>query len=373
MMFELALDVGEQRRRAEAEQVRLQPVVAELLLYQRQIGQRILGGGDAPGGLVADDMAGHFAIIADGAQHHQCHRQRGVGALLAGGGLDEIGAGHHRHPRGTSDVAQGLQVAGGEDGLHMRGAAGFPAGLHFVVERGPIAGQDVLAGDDDVDLFGAIGDGRLDLLQPRGKRRQACREAGGDGGDRDAGALQGLHCRGDEAVVDADRTGGDRAVGQSERLLQVRSKRVARLGAEPAHAAGGVVAVQRGKVDALDGAHQPGRLPVLFDGAPPGQRRSTAFGGGEVHPHGIDRIERKRHARIPGLRPVGEGRRPMNGIGRLLLDDIHPTNSSPAPDGSHPPAPAPYSGSHTGPMPIIQIGMSICHFTTKPDCWRNRR
>src|ERR1035437_10906106 len=54
VMAELALDVAEQRARADAEEVVLHPLQAELFLHQDQPGQRVLGGAQAAGRLEAD-------------------------------------------------------------------------------------------------------------------------------------------------------------------------------------------------------------------------------------------------------------------------------------------------------------------------------
>ena len=87
----------------------------------------------------------------------------------------------------------------------------------LVVERRPVAAQHVLAGDDDVDLVGAVGDRSLDLGEPRLERREARRKSRRHRGDRDAGAGKRLLRRRNEAVIDADRADGDRPVGEAER------------------------------------------------------------------------------------------------------------------------------------------------------------
>ena len=57
---------------------------------------------------------------------------------------------HTHEARAT--FSQRLQLAGGEDGLHVRGAAGAAIGLHLVVQRAPVVQQRLAAADDDVDL-----------------------------------------------------------------------------------------------------------------------------------------------------------------------------------------------------------------------------
>jgi hypothetical protein len=82
-------------------------------------------------------------------------------ALLAGGRLDEIGAGHHADEAGARDVRERGQLADTEDGLEVRGPARVAEGAHLVVERGPVAGEHVRARDHHVDLRGAGIDARV--------------------------------------------------------------------------------------------------------------------------------------------------------------------------------------------------------------------
>src|SRR5690348_14215258 len=99
-VLELALDVGEQRARTDAEQVLAQPAVAQLFLHQDKPVERALGGADAARRLEADDVPGAVQVLTDHPGHHEAHRQRGVHGLLAGRRLDEIGACHHRDETG---------------------------------------------------------------------------------------------------------------------------------------------------------------------------------------------------------------------------------------------------------------------------------
>ena len=141
----------------------MQPGVAEFVFHQGEVDQRVLGLGDAACGFVADLEAGAVLVVADGADHGEGDGEGGVDAFLAGRGLDEIGPGHHADEAGAGDVAQGAKFAGGEDGLDVGLAAGFAHVAHFVVERLPVLGQDVAAGDDDVDLPRAGADAFADL------------------------------------------------------------------------------------------------------------------------------------------------------------------------------------------------------------------
>src|ERR671919_681719 len=77
-------DVGEQRARAEAEQIRPQPAVAQLVLHQRQPVQRVLGGANPTGRLEPDQLTGALAVVANGACHDQTDGERGVDAFLSG-------------------------------------------------------------------------------------------------------------------------------------------------------------------------------------------------------------------------------------------------------------------------------------------------
>ena len=106
------------------------------------------------------------------------------------------------------------------------------------------------------------------------ERREAGREAGGDGGDGDAGAFERFDGGLDEGVVDADGADVEVQVFDLQSFDEVVFEWAAGLGAEAFDALGGVVAGERGEVHAGDGAEQPGGLPVLLDAA------AGADGGG---------------------------------------------------------------------------------------------
>src|SRR6266566_5431965 len=61
---------------------------------------------------------------------------------------------------------------------------------HFGVQRRPVAGERVCAGDHDVDLLRAGRDGGLHLLEPLGERTESRGEAGGNSSDRNPRALE---------------------------------------------------------------------------------------------------------------------------------------------------------------------------------------
>ena len=206
---------------ADAEQVVLEPRRAELLLHQDEPGERVLGAAHPARRLEADLEAGALAIVAQRPHHDEAHRQGGVDVFLAGRGLDEIGARLHRDHAGGVDVAQGLEVAGGEDGLQVGRAAGLAHRGDLVVERAPFAVEHMGAGDDDVDFAGALADRVSDLGEPLLERRQAGGKAGGDRGDGNSRSRQGLDGRRDHGGIDADRADLRRVVGEAERADQI--------------------------------------------------------------------------------------------------------------------------------------------------------
>src|SRR5207253_5860420 len=68
-VLELALDVGEQARGAEAEPVRREPTVAQLLFHQNEPLQGRFGAPNAAGRLEADRVAGALVVVADHPGH----------------------------------------------------------------------------------------------------------------------------------------------------------------------------------------------------------------------------------------------------------------------------------------------------------------
>src|SRR5688572_2537270 len=162
--LELSLDVREQAAGAEAEEVRLEPFAAEFFLHQQEIIGCLTSGADAAGGLVADLEPRPLGVFADLADHGQGDRQRRVHAFLAGGRLDEVRAGHHRHDRSTGDVRERRQFTCCEDGLEVSGAARRPKCFYFVIERVPVAGEDVGARDHDVYFPRSGGNRGADLF-----------------------------------------------------------------------------------------------------------------------------------------------------------------------------------------------------------------
>ena len=88
-----------------------------------------------------------------------------AGVDLAGRGLDEVGAGGHGQDRGATDVVERLELAGLEDHLEVRLAAGLLDRDDLVEDRAVVAGQEGAAVDDHVDLVGA----RLDRRRVLGE------------------------------------------------------------------------------------------------------------------------------------------------------------------------------------------------------------
>ena len=107
-----------------------------------------------------------------------------AGCDLAGRGLDEVGAGEHAEPGGPAHVVVGDELAGLQDDLEVRVAAGLLDGDDLVEHLEVAAGQEGAAVDHHVDLVGAGGDrvprvGELDL-----EAGPAARERGGDAARR---------------------------------------------------------------------------------------------------------------------------------------------------------------------------------------------
>ena len=201
-------------------------------------------------------------------------------------------------------VAQRAELAGGEDRLDVGVAAGLAHGAHLVVERPPVLGEHVGAGDDDVDLLRARRHRRADLGDALLERREARREIRSTPRRPECPSRRApRRAVSTNGVVDADRGDPDGELARAERLEEVVAHRPARLGAQPAHPARRVVARQRGEVHAGDGAQQPGRLPFLLDRAPGAERRGAALDGAAVDPDLLDPVELERHARGSGVPP----------------------------------------------------------------------
>src|SRR6266567_3743719 len=129
----LPFDVGKQAAGANAEERIVQPLVAQLLFHQDQPIERLFGIANAASRLKAYLVASSLEVIADGPHHYQADRERSVDRLFAGGGFDEISAGHHADETRHTGVAQGGKLVSGKDGLHVRLATGVTESPHFIV------------------------------------------------------------------------------------------------------------------------------------------------------------------------------------------------------------------------------------------------
>ena len=139
----------------------------------------------------------------------------------------------------------------------MRRAGGVLHVDDLLEDRQEVARQERPAVDDHVDLVGAGLDGRPRLGELDVAERLPRREAGGDAGDLDRRALEGLLRLGDEGRVDADR--GDRRDGRVARL------RVHRLDAHRPDLARRVLPLEGGQVHHPDRQVERPHLRGLLD------------------------------------------------------------------------------------------------------------
>lgn len=83
-------------------------------------------------------------------------------------------------------------------------------------------------------------------------------KGGGDGGNRNAGAFEGIHRSFDKAMIDANGAGQDAQAGDIELVENIGAQGMARLGAKALDAAIGIVGIERRQIDQRDGFEQPG-------------------------------------------------------------------------------------------------------------------
>src|SRR2546422_6594917 len=100
-MLELTLDVGQERRCAEPEQICPQPAGAELFLHQDEPVEGLFGLADPTRRLEPDGVSGALVVVADLPRHDHPDGEGRVHRLFAGGRLDEVGAGHHGDRKST--------------------------------------------------------------------------------------------------------------------------------------------------------------------------------------------------------------------------------------------------------------------------------
>ncbi len=173
----------------------------------------------------------------------------------------------------------------------MRLAAGPPVGAHLVVQRLPVPGEHMLAGDHDVDFARAGGDREFHLAQLGFKARQAGREARGHRGDGRAAVAQRAQGRRDHLVIDAH--GPDLHAVDAQGLGDIGAQRPKRLAAQPVDSTGRVVAAERRQVHALDRLDQPGRLVCLLHRPPRHQAGRAAIGGVTVDAQAAEPVKIK--------------------------------------------------------------------------------
>src|SRR5256885_9772482 len=88
----LSLDIGEQRRGAEPEQVVAQPAIAQLLFHEDEPVERLLRLADPARRLEPHGVAGALMVIADLPPHHHPDLEGRLHRPLAPGRPDEVRA-----------------------------------------------------------------------------------------------------------------------------------------------------------------------------------------------------------------------------------------------------------------------------------------
>eukprot|EP00053_Salpingoeca_punica_P008521 m.76408 g.76408 ORF g.76408 m.76408 type:complete len:368 (+) comp14635_c0_seq2:80-1183(+) len=299
MVVELALNVDEQGAGAEAEEVGVRPLVAELLFHQSEPDEGVLGLADAAGRLEADLVTCPLVVVADGADHCQSNLKGGVHTLLAGGGLDCVGARHHADEAGLVNVCQRPALARGQNRLELSLTARLTHLLRLLIQRLPVAVQDVWPGDDNVNLLGASLHGHVDLSETLLHGGLTSREASSDRGHGNAGALQEAHSLGHTRRVHAHSADLHMLVLHPQSLDEVLLHGRAGLEAQPLHVALRVVAGQRGQIRQRHCAEQPGCLPVHLHRAAGLQRLCTALHRRQVHVDALNPRKVQRRAGVP--------------------------------------------------------------------------
>src|SRR5436189_482985 len=215
-VLELSLDVGEKRAGTDAEQIRFEPAVTQLVLHEVHVLQDVLCAANSSGRLEADGVTSLLVILADHSSHDERESEGRVDALFACRGLDEVGPRLHGDDAGPSNVVQCRELAGREYRFHARFSAGVAEGLHFLVQRLPVTGEHVRSRNDNVDFARTGGDTGADLVDTLLQRTEARGKAGGNGGDGDRASGQGVDGRPDERSVQADRADPDPEPGCAE-------------------------------------------------------------------------------------------------------------------------------------------------------------
>src|SRR5712692_6535631 len=84
-VLELALDVGEQRRGTEPEQIGAQPALAQLFLHQYEPVERLFRLADPARRLEPDGVTGALVIVADLSRHDDADGKGRVHRFLSRG------------------------------------------------------------------------------------------------------------------------------------------------------------------------------------------------------------------------------------------------------------------------------------------------
>ena len=246
--------------------------VAGHLVDHHQVADRLLGGADAAGqlhpaharrcGAAKSRTASSITSATGGVA---------AGRDLAGRGLDEVAAGQQRQPGRAPDVVQRGQLAGLQDHLQVRGAAGRLGRDDLVEHLQVVARPGTRRGRSPC---------RSRWRRPRRRRATSCSlvasAARPDGkavateATCDRRAAQRVDRGRDQVGVDADR--GDR-----RHVTGRTGPGGAALRAQRAHLARGVRAFQGGQVDHPDRGVDRPRLGGGLDAAG-GQRRRPGLG-----------------------------------------------------------------------------------------------
>ncbi len=182
----------------------------------------------------------------------------------------------------------------------MRLATGFAHGGNFVIKRGPVLCQHMLAGNDDVDFVGTLLNRIGDFCKAQWQRCQACRKTCCHRGYGNAGAFQCFDCMGYHGRINTDCAGGYACIEKAEGFQNIITHRTARFSAKSAHTPGSVVTSKCGKVDALDCTDEPCCLIFFLDRTTCRQRRSATFRGAAVHDNIFKPFRLERRAIIAG-------------------------------------------------------------------------
>ena len=146
------------------------PGRAEFFFHQRQPFDGLLRSADSTCGFESDCHSGFLRIFADAARHHEADRQRRIRRFFPGRGFDEICARHHGDNAGPGHVSQGQEVAGSENHFHVRRTTRLFECRDLVVERLPLAAEDVGARDHHINIVRSRLDRSPNLRHALGKR-----------------------------------------------------------------------------------------------------------------------------------------------------------------------------------------------------------